>query len=303
MNQGVDKQILKGVSRSFYVSLRLLPAPMRAAASLGYLLARTSDTLADHSGIPLGFRLDALNQFQLGVEGSGAWEDWPGEVVAGVMHSNERQLLLKTGDLIAALRCLPEAEAVLVRKVVAIIIEGQRLDLERFGNADRHRPMVLENEVALDDYTWRVAGCVGEFWTSLGALTMGERFASVPLEDLIADGIAYGKGLQLVNILRDLPKDLADGRCYLPVRDATDRWELMQQHQKQVALAKGYIRRGLKYIDGIQGRRLKIASGLPALLAEETLELLTNVSWEALERGVKIKRRRVYAAILRLCFQ
>jgi len=276
---------------------------MRAAASLGYLLARTSDTLADHSGIPLDLRLRALDEFRLGVEGSGGWLDWPSELIAGVTNPKERSLLLKTGDVITALRCLPAAEAVLVRKVVEIIIEGQRLDLERFGNADAQRPQVLENQAALDDYTWRVAGCVGEFWTRLGALTLGERFAAVPLDELVAHGIAYGKGLQLVNILRDLPKDLADGRCYLPVSDATDRQELMLQHQKQLVLARTSIRRGLDYVDGIKGRRLKIASGLPALLAEETLDLLTDITWEALERGVKIKRRRVYFAILSLCFQ
>ena len=34
---------------------------------------------------------------------------------------------------------------------------------------------------------------------------------------MLADGIRFGKGLQLVNILRDLPADLKKGRCYLPV--------------------------------------------------------------------------------------
>lgn len=276
---------------------------MRAAASLGYLLARTSDTLADHSGIPLRMRLDALHQFGGGVEGSDDWQDWQSGLADGVTNPKERILLQKTGDLITALRSLPETEAVLVKKVVATIIEGQRLDLERFGNADANRPQVLENDAALDDYTWRVAGCVGEFWTRLGALTLGERFAAAPIDELIAHGIAYGKGLQLVNILRDLPIDLAEGRCYLPVSDATNRQELMLQHQRQLVLARAFIRRGMAYVDGIKGRRLKIASGLPALLADETLDLLTGITWEALERGVKIKRRRVYAAILSLCFQ
>jgi len=33
---------------------------------------------------------------------------------------------------------------------------------------------------------------------------------------LLRDGVRFGKGLQLVNILRDLPRDLRQGRCYLP---------------------------------------------------------------------------------------
>lgn len=300
MNPPVDPAILKGVSRSFYLSLRLLPAPMRDAASLGYLLARTSDTLADHAGIPAGLRIGALRQFRDWIDGNGRCEDWPETLVAGVSHPQERLLLQQAGALIAALRRMPEAQARLLREVVGIIISGQCLDLERFGGADADRPQVLPDEAALDDYTWRVAGCVGEFWTRLASLTLGEGFASMPVERLVPLAIAYGKGLQLVNILRDLPKDLAEGRCYLPVDDARDRDALLREHRKQLAVARRCIGQGLEYVGHLKSRRLKLASGLPARLAGETLDLLDGIRWEALERGVKIKRRRVYLAVLQL---
>ena len=38
---------LKDVSRSFYLTLRVLPARIRTPIGLAYLLARTSDTVAD----------------------------------------------------------------------------------------------------------------------------------------------------------------------------------------------------------------------------------------------------------------
>ena len=57
VRENSGKQLLKGVSRSFYLTLRLLPGPMRGAASLGYLLARTSDTLADTAAAPVDARL------------------------------------------------------------------------------------------------------------------------------------------------------------------------------------------------------------------------------------------------------
>ena len=34
---------------------------------------------------------------------------------------------------------------------------------------------------------------------------------------MVPMGIRYGKGLQLVNILRDIPQDLRNGRCYIPL--------------------------------------------------------------------------------------
>ena len=33
---------------------------------------------------------------------------------------------------------------------------------------------------------------------------------------MLAMGIRFGKGLQLTNILRDMPADLRRGRCYIP---------------------------------------------------------------------------------------
>ena len=32
-------------------------------------------------------------------------------------------------------------------------------------------------------------------------------------------GVSFGKALQLTNVLRDVPGDLAHGRCYLPARE------------------------------------------------------------------------------------
>ena len=39
--------LLKGVSRSFYLTLRVLPANLRQPVGLAYLLARAADTIAD----------------------------------------------------------------------------------------------------------------------------------------------------------------------------------------------------------------------------------------------------------------
>ena len=48
--------ILASVSRSFYLSIRLLPKKLRDPVSLGYLLARASDTIADTTELPIELR-------------------------------------------------------------------------------------------------------------------------------------------------------------------------------------------------------------------------------------------------------
>src|SRR5580658_1622871 len=75
--------------------------------------------------------------------------------------------------------------------------------------------IALETVLELDDYTYRVAGCVGEFWTRICRAHLLPQ-ARLDEKQFVMDGIRFGKGLQLVNILRDLPADLKKGRCYLP---------------------------------------------------------------------------------------
>lgn len=294
----LEKQVLKGVSRSFYLTLRLLPAPMRGAASLGYLLARTSDTLADSAGIPVAKRVEALGRFAAAVAGGGELDLDP-ELVEQVADERERRLLCCMDQLLEWLRKFPPGEADLVREVVAIIISGQVLDLERFAESSGHHPVSLETDAALEDYAWRVAGCVGAFWTKLGFLTMGDGFSNETESVLLDRGVAYGKGLQLVNILRDVREDLADGRCYLPVSDPGDTRELLACHRRWVGKAREWVGEGEAYARTLRSRHLRAATVLPALIARETLEPLGSVMWSELQTRVKVPRSKVYGLVLR----
>ena len=55
--------LLRQVSRSFYISVRLLPKRIRMAIALGYLLARASDTIADTNQLPPEERIGLLDRF------------------------------------------------------------------------------------------------------------------------------------------------------------------------------------------------------------------------------------------------
>src|SRR5438067_13789532 len=61
--------ILASVSRSFYLSIRLLPKKLRNPVSLGYLLARASDTIADTTELPIEFRTEQLRLLARGIQG------------------------------------------------------------------------------------------------------------------------------------------------------------------------------------------------------------------------------------------
>lgn len=290
--------MLKGVSRSFYLTLRLLPGPMRGAASLGYLLARTSDTLADSAALPVGDRQRCLEQFRRCVSGETEFQPWPVTILNAVADARERHLLESSAAVLDWLRNLPHGEAALVREVLEIIIGGQSLDLERFANATGENPVALEDDAALEDYAWRVAGCVGAFWTKLGFLTLGGRFSKSPEAVLVGRGIAYGKALQLVNILRDVAADLAAGRCYLPVLNTNDSSQLLACHARWLVRAEDWLGEGEKYAGTLRLRRLRAATVLPVLLARKTLEPLRGATWADLQRRNKIPRSAVYRSLV-----
>lgn len=270
---------------------------MRGAASLGYLLARTSDTLADTATLALGVRQQALQEFRHSLASGSGNPRWASSLRNAVVDASERRLLESTGDLFDWLENLPDGERRLVLEVVDTIISGQIHDLEWFGLATHANPVALPDDGALEDYTWRVAGCVGAFWTKLGFLTVGDGFSRMPHAELESLGIRYGKGLQLVNILRDLPADLADGRCYLPVGDPHDLDGLMKCHAKWVERALEWTADGARYAATLGSRRLRAASGLPAMIAEGTLKRLRGISWHGLHCRVRVPRREVYLSL------
>ena len=81
----------------------------------------------------------------------------------------------------------------------------------------RGHVQALGSAAALDEYTYGVAGCVGEFWTELCFRHLPD-FARLPKPQMRELGRGFGMALQLVNILRDLGADLRRGPLLLSRR-------------------------------------------------------------------------------------
>ena len=293
--QQLETEILKAVSRSFYLTLRLLPAGMRAPVSLGYLLARLSDTIADAGELALSRRRTLLERYReaVCVPGVSVAGDLARELGGAGLSAGEAELVRRAGECLRWLASLDAGLAAPIRAVVETITSGQLWDLERFAEEGVVR---LEADEELDHYTYQVAGCVGEFWTEIGFLS-DEAFSSESRDQLRNWGVQYGKGLQLINVLRDLPEDLERGRCYLPGEGALDLAALPALTAPWCERARAGLAAGRLYAGTLRGKRLRVATGLPALLGEGTLDLLEGASWDELCRGVKIPRRQVWGAL------
>jgi len=291
--RALGRKVLREVSRSFYLSLRFLPGGFRETASLGYLLARISDTIADTEAVGVEERRILLGEFCALVHEGGEVDSFGRRLVERFVppqrHEGERVLMDSSVHCLHWLRSLEEEPQRLIRELLGHITEGQGWDLERFEGAGVVR---LAEEGELERYAYLVAGCVGEFWTELGFLA-DRNYSRVPKAELRERGRRYGMGLQLVNILRDVPEDLLKGRCYLPGTGGTEPEELLAAMRPWLVKAEEWMGEGLVYARMIRGRRLRFASALPAMIGERTLVQLRTAGWEELATRVKVSRAEV----------
>ena len=158
--------VLKDTSRAFYLTLRVLPGNVRSSVGLAYLLARTADTIADTKTASATDRLTALLTFRRQVDGSVNKEEVE-ELVrsAGTgIRGAEGELIQAMPKSLSMLDTLSDMDRFRVRQVVTTLTQGMELDLTHFPEAQL---TAFENSKQLDEYTYLVAGCVGQFWTEI----------------------------------------------------------------------------------------------------------------------------------------
>ncbi len=305
--------LLRATSRSFYLTLRVLPAAVRPQIGLAYLLARTTDTIADTEIVPVAQRLAALQNLRARILGTDRAALNFGELARHQGLPAERVLLERVEASLAAMRDLSPPDLQLVRAVLDTITSGQELDLRRFAGASAENVVALQTDDELDDYTYRVAGCVGEFWTRI---CRAHLFPSAVLDDarLLGDAIRFGKGLQLVNILRDLPADVRKGRCYVPegslfsaglkpadLLDPANEKSFRPIYERHLDEAEAHLAAGWAYTNALPWScvRVRLACAWPILLGVKTIAQLRTANILDPQLRVKVSRAEVRALILR----
>jgi len=308
--------LLKAVSRSFYLTLHVLPKSIGPQIGLAYLLARTTDTIADTEIVGVGQRLKMLQALRERILGtSDARLDF-GQLAQQQGLPAERVLLEKCEASLALLQAQSELDKKLIREVLDIITGGQVLDLQRFGNPEPGKLIALQTDAELDDYTFRVAGCVGQFWTRI-CLTHQFSTAATSLSSFEELGVRFGKGLQLVNILRDIPADLAKSRCYIPAArlreigltpadllrpEAEPKFRPLYNHY--LDLAESHLAAGWEYTNLIPfGQvRVRLACAWPILIGLQTIARLRSGNVLDSKQRIKVGRRDVRGILLRSVF-
>src|SRR5207302_710684 len=157
--------LLRPVSRSFYISIRVLPRTLREPVALAYLLARTTDTIADTDAIDVDLRIRMLQVLADAIQGdaNGIVSELKQTFAPLQKNEAERNLIESVELSLRGLARLTAQDRTDVRVLLKTITRGQLLDLTRW----RSGLAALANSEELREYAYLVAGCVGEFWTCL----------------------------------------------------------------------------------------------------------------------------------------
>ena len=310
------KDLLKGVSRAFHLTLSILPRSVRGPISLAYLLARAADTIADTRLIPPDERLKHLLSFRAQLEGPTdvqALHEIERSLTGEQFIPDERALLTSLTQIFSLLEALPGVDRDQVCSIVVTLTRGMEIDLTSFPSEDSGQVAAFKDWGELDRYIHYVAGCVGGFWTEM-TIAHVPSLRTWDSKRMSETGVRFGKALQLTNVLRDIPKDVRIGRCYLPKGDLSelgvapeDLLSASTGAQARPALVKGievalgHYSCAEEYLFSIPRRslRLRLAALWPILIGLATLtRLARNRDWLAPENPSRVSRRWVYRMLV-----
>ncbi len=276
---------------------------------LAYLFARAADTIADTELISREQRLDYLNRFRAQfADVAVARSDVQAIQAALVPHqsdSAERVLLQRLEECLALYETFESGDKERIRWLMGVLPDGMAMDLTRFHGTSAQGLTALQTLEELDQYTYYVAGCVGEFWTRM-VCAHCPSMASWDVSRMSAIGVRFGKGLQLTNIVKDLARDLHNGRCYVPevlLREAgLTPADLLNRDSlptfrpvlnRLIKLAMEHLDQGWMYTMALPRFeiRQRLACMWPILLAGETLKRVATAP-DLLDPTVNVKAPR-----------
>ena len=301
------REILPSVSRTFALSIRLLPGALNDAVLASYLLCRIADTIEDDHSATVERKAELLHALLAALDEprtATTLAAAAGELVAG--ERSHVDLVRGTPHVIAVYESLAPRPRARVRHWVTEMVRGMEKFVRLYPDGIRIRTLDEYRE-----YCYYVAGTVGNLLTDL----WHEHDASIGIEEYRAlwqRCREFGEALQTVNILKDIAWDAThENAIYVPEdslraqgssqRTLLDPAHVERNHaavEELIALAWRDLDSALEYFTTLPRRALRIRAFclLPLLFAYATLRELTG-SRAMLRVGgtVKISRAEVRA--------
>lgn len=303
-----QQKALGEVSRTFALTIPLLPEKLEQAVGNAYLLCRIADTIEDDEALSNDDKaqfsrqlIDLVN----GADGSDSYAAKLAQQLGNNTPEGERDLVANTGQVLDITRQLSSGQVEAINTCVSSMATGMPEFQQNLSASG------LPDMATLNSYCYYVAGVVGEMLTKLFC-DYSEKIAH-RREALTKLAFSFGQGLQLTNILKDIWVDQKRGVCWLP-QDLFSRYgydlndlkemnanpSLTAGMQHLIGVTRHHLGSALDYALTIPRQEKEIRQFLvfPLLLALLTLRKIHNNSADPDGSSIKISRRSVMLSAL-----
>ncbi|RXT15327.1 squalene/phytoene synthase family protein [Ammoniphilus sp. CFH 90114] len=240
-------EMLLATSRTFYIPISRLSPGLQEAVASAYLCMRAIDEIEDHPQLPSDTKVKLLKETSKVLQKPFSDKDF-----TDLFHPFESvlpEVTLRLGDWA---RLAPESIAQTIYDSTAKMSNGM---------ADWvAKEWIIHTREDLDDYTYYVAGLVGEL---LSDIWMWHDQTKTDREL----AVAFGRGLQAVNIIRNRVEDQTRGVNFFP-----DNWELSDM----LTYARGQLQLAHVYTESLRPGPILLFCKIPLVLAQGTLDAIES---------------------------
>lgn len=277
-----QKAILGSVSRTFALTIPLLPEVLEKVVGNAYLLCRIVDTIEDATSLNPSTKQVLSQLFLESVTGKITAQEFTEPCLAaldGHCKSSELDLIEHTPAVLRILHTCSTKDQAAVTQCVSIMSLG----MSRFHSKQSQQGLSDLNE--FEEYCYVVAGVVGELLTNLFGNHSAHFFQCMKGHESLS--IGFGQALQMTNILKDSSEDSARGVSWKPSAMSQD--DLLKIAYSKLIEARNYILLVPKQEVGIR-RFCFLAFGLASL----TLNTIAQTTSAKKFSELKLTRKVVW---------
>lgn len=242
-------RVLKETSRTFFIPITFLQKELKTAVANAYLMMRAIDEIEDNENPEV--TSDVKHTILMQIADLLKEEQFSEQKYFEIIKPVQAYLTEVTLRLADWIHLLPQGSEKIVKDATSEMAEG----MGKWAKND----FQVRTKDDLDEYTYYVAGLVGVMLSELW-----EWNAGVKTDRELA--IGYGRGLQLVNILRNQEEDFRErGVSFVP--EGWTRNDLFKYAEENLEKADLYMK-------DIHKRSILLFCRLPLALAHKTLKSL-----------------------------
>ena len=233
---------LLNVSRTFALTIPLLPEILRDWVGNTYLLCRIVDTIEDDPKLNKELKIKYLNEFPLLLKEfnpdlMSGFKRSLSELITNSAKPTELSLVNELDSVIERYYSFDEPVRNIIKRCLEVMCSGMK-------QIDRWSKISTLDE--LDAYCYFVAGVVGELLLRLFALyspKINENYSK-----LLPLSVSFGAALQLTNIIKDIHDDKERGVSWLPFK-ATSGADFNTEYAEYINVAYGHCVQALEFIE------------------------------------------------------